>query len=215
MKKVLLTGFDPFGKETINPAIESVKNLEGKIIDGYKVEVLEVSTVFDKCIEELEIAIKSIKPDLVICVGQAGGKSRIMIERVAININDARIADNEGQQPIDTSVVEGGNVAYWSTLPIKAIVSELNKAGIPAAVSQTAGTFVCNHIFYGLMHFLETKNKSIRGGFIHIPYLPEQAVNHPGQPSMPLEMIVKALKIAIVTAIHYKKDIRVVGGQMS
>lgn len=215
MKKVLLTGFDPFGNESVNPAIEAVKKLEGKVLEGYTVEVLEVSTAFDSCIEELKLALKAVKPDVVICVGQAGGRSQMCLERVAINVNDARIADNEGNQPIDTPVVEDGPVGYWSTLPIKAIVEALRNQGIPASVSQTAGTFVCNHIFYGLMHQIMQMDRDVRGGFIHIPFLPEQAAKHPGQPSMALETIVQGLEYAIVTAINYKQDISVVGGQVS
>src|SRR5699024_4310743 len=145
----------------------------------------------------------------------AGGRSQMCLERVAINVNDARIADNEGNQPIDTPVVEDGPVGYWSTLPIKAIVEALRNQGIPASVSQTAGTFVCNHIFYGLMHQIKQMDRDVRGGFIHIPFLPEQAAKHPGQPSMALETIVQGLEYAIVTSINYKQDISVVGGQES
>lgn len=215
MKKVLLTGFDPFGKETINPAIEAVRKIEGEVIENYEVTTLEVSTVFDKCIQELRDMIEKVNPDFVICVGQAGGRAHLSVERVAINVNDARIPDNDGNQPIDTPVIQSGPPAYWSTLPIKTIVETLKNKGIPAMVSQTAGTFVCNHIFYGLMHELHTKHSSVRGGFIHIPYLPEQAASKPEQPSMSLNTIVEGLRIAISAACLNSVDIKTAGGQIS
>jgi pyroglutamyl-peptidase len=216
MKKVLITGFDPFGGEPINPALESVKKLANHTTEKFEVVVREIPTVFDKAIDHLLTAMEEVKPDIVICVGQAGGRSDITVERVAININDARIPDNEGNQPIDTEVAAGGPAAYWSTLPIKAMVKEMNKAGIPASVSHTAGTFLCNHIFYGLMHYLATTgDAAIRGGFIHIPLLPEQSVRHQGKPSMALETIVKGLEIAIEAALHYQTDIVEVGGQIN
>lgn len=215
MKKVLLTGFDPFGGESVNPALESVKKLEGLTVAGHEIKVLEVPTVFDKCIEKMKAVINEIRPDIVIAVGQAGGRPQLSIERVAINVNDARIADNEENQPVDTPIVEGGPVGYWSTLPIKAIVKELRSRGIPASVSQTAGTFVCNHIFYGLMHHLAASERTVRGGFIHIPFLPEQAADHPGEPSMALETIVDGLKIAIEAAVTHKEDLTIVGGEIS
>ncbi|MDF2680399.1 MAG: pcp [Brevibacillus sp.] len=215
MKTILVTGFDPFGGETINPAWESVKRLKETLSPDYKVEVRQIPTVFDKSIAYLKDAIQETTPDIVFCIGQAGGRPDITVERVAINVNDARIPDNEGNQPIDTEVVEAGPVAYWSTLPIKAIVKELREKGVPASISQTAGTFVCNHIFYGLMHAIATVNPSIRGGFIHIPYLPEQAARLVGQPSMAVETIVKGLRVAIEAALAHEQDIVLTGGQIS
>lgn len=215
MKKVLLTGFDPFGGESVNPALLAIKRLEGEIIAEHEIHILEVPTVFDRCIEKLIMAINEIDYDLVIAVGQAGGRPHISIERVAINVNDARIEDNEGNQPIDTPVVDGGPAAYWSTLPIKAIMKKLRDTGIPASVSQTAGTFVCNHIFYGLMHCLATETRSTRGGFIHIPFLPEQATAHPGKPSMSLETIIKGLRTAVHTSIENDEDAAIGGGEIS
>ncbi|XOK63073.1 pyroglutamyl-peptidase I [Paenibacillus elgii] len=215
MENILVTGFDPFGGQRVNPALEAVRRLQGITVEGYRVETREIPTVFDKSIERLLAAVSEIKPKLVICVGQAGGRPDITIERIAININDARIADNDGQQPIDTPVIPGGPAAYWSTLPIKAMVKEMNDRGIPASVSHTAGTFVCNHLFYGLMHHLATTgNAVVRGGFIHIPFLPEQAVQHKGQPSMSLEAIVKGLEAGIGAAIRYQEDIVVSTGQI-
>jgi pyroglutamyl-peptidase len=215
MKRVLLTGFEPFGGESINPALEAIRELEGTVTEKYEINVWEIPTVFNKSLDVLAKAISETQPDIVICIGQAGGRSAITVERVAINVNDARIPDNDGSQPIDTPVVEGGPVAYWSTLPIKAMVEDMNERGIPASVSQTAGTFVCNHLFYGLMNLLASMNNSIKGGFIHIPFLPEQAVKNPSQPSMALETIVKGLRAAIEAAVTYEKDIVSLGGQIS
>jgi len=213
MQKVLLTGFDPFGGETTNPALESVKKLDGVKIGDYLIVAREIPTVFNESIAKLEDYMKEIDPSLIICVGQAGGRPDVTIERIAINVNDARIPDNKGQQPIDTAVVEGGPAAYWSTLPIKAIVKAMREKGVPASVSQTAGTFVCNHIFYGLMNLLEQGGNRIRGGFIHIPFLPEQAAAYPGQSSMALDTIVKGLKTGVEAAIINEKDIQETGGQ--
>ncbi|MCM3727408.1 pyroglutamyl-peptidase I [Neobacillus cucumis] len=201
MKKILVTGFEPFGGEPVNPALEAVKRLNGKEIAGYEVVTREIPTVFKKAIFSLKESIDEMNPDMVICVGQAGGRSTITPERVAINVDDARITDNENNQPIDEEIVPGGPAAYFSKLPVKAMVKIMNDNGIPASVSNTAGTFVCNHIFYGLMHYLDTSGKEIRGGFIHIPFLPEQIVRNPGQPSMSLEFIVKGLELSIEAAI--------------
>lgn len=215
MKKVLVTGFDPFGGEPVNPALESVMKLKGLKTQDYQVVVCEIPTVFDKALDHLYAAMDEIQPDIVICVGQAGGRSEISMERVAINVNDARIPDNEGNQPIDTPVAPDGPVAYWSTLPIKAAVKEMQEQGIPASVSHTAGTFLCNHLFYGLMHHIAQSNSLIRGGFIHIPLLPEQVMRHPGQPSMALETIVKGLKAAVEATVKYDKDLVLAGGQIN
>ncbi|MED3720653.1 pyroglutamyl-peptidase I [Geobacillus stearothermophilus] len=214
MKKVLVTGFDPFGGETVNPSLEAVKQAAGWKTDRYIVEVRELPTVFGKSLVILHDAIMQVDPDVVICVGQAGGRADISVERVAVNINDARIPDNEGQQPIDEPVVPSGPVGYWSTLPVKAIVEALRRHGIPASVSYTAGSFVCNHVFYGLMHYITQSKKPIRGGFIHIPYLPEQAARHPGKPSMALETIVEGLRLAIDVAVEREEDIQAVGGHI-
>ncbi|PEY65985.1 pyroglutamyl-peptidase I [Bacillus thuringiensis] len=212
MKTVLLTGFDPFGGESINPAWEVAKSLHEKTIGEYKIISKQVPTVFQKSISVLKEYIEELNPEMIICIGQAGGRPDITIERIAINIDDARIADNEGNQPVDVPVVEEGAIAYWSTLPMKAIVKRLQEEGIPAAVSQTAGTFVCNHLFYGLMHELEKHDKKIKGGFIHIPFLPEQASNYPGQPSMSLSTISKGIELAIEVTVTVEVDIVEVGG---
>ncbi|PGK42824.1 pyroglutamyl-peptidase I [Bacillus anthracis] len=212
MKTVLLTGFDPFGGESINPAWEVAKSLHEKTIGEYKIISKQVPTVFHESIKVLKEYIEELKPEMIICIGQAGGRPDITIERVAINIDDARIADNEGNQPVDVPVVEEGPAAYWSTLPMKAIVKRLQEEGIPASVSQSAGTFVCNHLFYGLMHELEKHDKKIKGGFVHIPFLPEQASNYPGQPSMSLSTISKGIELAVEVTTIVEVDIVEVGG---
>jgi pyroglutamyl-peptidase len=208
MKSVLITGFEPFGGEAVNPALEAVKQLDGLQIHDHVVTAKEIPTVFGESIALLRKHIKELNPVLIICVGQAGGRPDLSIERVAINVDDARVPDNRGNQPIDVPIVKSGPVAYWSTLPIKAITRKLRESGIPASVSHTAGTFVCNHLFYGLMHILSEENSNVRGGFIHIPYLPEQAALHPGQPSMSLQALVRGLEIVLETAIKVEEDIR-------
>ncbi|MDH5161892.1 pyroglutamyl-peptidase I [Heyndrickxia oleronia] len=210
-KKVLVTGFDPFGEDQINPALEAVKQLEGKIIDDVTIVTQEVPTVFHESIKVVTQAIEVHQPDVVICVGQAGGRTQVTPERVAINIDDARIPDNKANQPIDETIIEDGPVAYWSTLPNKRIVHNMRKAGVPSAVSNTAGTFVCNHLFYGVMDYLAKNAPHIRGGFIHIPFLPEQTI-HNTAPSLSLELIVRGLEIAAITAANEKEDIVEIGG---
>lgn len=211
--KVLLSGFDPFGDDRINPSLEAVKLLDGRTIGETELMGIQVPTVFHESIRTLIEAIEAHKPDIVIGVGQAGGRPQITPERVAINVDDARIPDNHGSQPVDQPVIPGGPAAYWSTLPIKRIVRDLQAAGIPAAVSNSAGTFVCNHLFYGLMHYLHTLAPHVRGGFIHIPYIPEQAVSHPA-PSLSLDLIVKALELASVSAAEGGADIREADGAL-
>ncbi|MBS4202112.1 pyroglutamyl-peptidase I [Bacillus sp. FJAT-49732] len=210
-KKVLITGFDPFGGEKINPALEAVKQLDGTFIEDIEIIAQEVPTVFHESIKVVNNAIKQHQPDVVICVGQAGGRTQVTPERVAINMDDARIPDNQGNQPIDEPIEEDSPAAYWTTLPIKRIVHEMKKAGVPAAVSNSAGTFVCNHLFYGVMHYLEQNAPNIRGGFIHIPFIPEQTLEN-NAPSLSLEVIVEGLKTAAVIAAKEKEDIREIGG---
>ncbi|MES2317386.1 MAG: pyroglutamyl-peptidase I [Pseudomonadota bacterium] len=210
MKTVLLTGFEPFNKETVNPAWEAVRSLEGWSGQGFAVEVLQLPCVFGEANRVLGEALARFKPDVVISVGQAGGRVDLSVERVAINVDDAPIPDNAQRQLVDEAIVAGGPAAYFSTLPIKAIVAALRGAGLPASVSQTAGTFVCNHVFYGLMH--ATAGQKVRAGFIHIPYLPEQAAAHPGAASMALADLVKGLKVAVETSLNVAEDVRIGGG---
>ncbi len=210
MTTVLLTGFEPFEGESINPSLEAVKALDSVAVEDYQIIAKPLPTVFGESLSKLHTYIEEISPSIVICVGQAGGREGITVERVAINVDDARIPDNIGQQPIDRPIIQNGPAAYFSTLPIKAAVENLRQSGIPSSVSQTAGTFVCNHVFYGLMNMIQ--NCSIKGGFVHIPYLPEQAVSHPGKASMSLELIVQGLLSVVKTTILVKEDILVSGG---
>ena len=202
LPRVLLTGFDAFGGASINPSWLAVKALDGEILAGHMVVAAQLPTEFDASPKELVRLLVQHKPRLVLCVGQAGGRNAISIERIAINITDAIIADNAGDQPVDVPVVASGPDAYFSTLPIKAILQGLQREGLPAEVSQTAGTFVCNHVFYALMHTLAKKRgfKRTRGGFVHVPYLAEQ-----GSPNMPLADIVRGLRVAIESALTLRK----------
>ena len=198
--KVLVTGFEPFGKETINPSLEVIKKLDDKIMESEIIK-LKLPTVFGKSIDILENVLEKEKPDIVLCIGQAGGRDKITIERVAINISDARIPDNEGNEPIDEVIFEDGDTAYFSNIPIKKMVEEMKTNNIPAAISNTAGTYVCNHIMYGLLYNIDKKYPKMKGGFIHIPYIPEQVIEKANAPSMSLDNIVKGISIAIETAI--------------
>lgn len=204
---VLITGFDPFGGEPVNPALEAVKKLDGLTLAGAQVHTVEIPTVRLKAIAKVKEAIAAFDPDIIICIGQAGGRTDLTVERVAINCDDFRIGDNEGNQPVDEPIVSGGPVGYFSTLPIKKIV-----AALTAKVSNTAGTFVRNHVFYGLMDLLAHDTRKRRGGFIHVPYLPEQAARLQDQPSMALETIVAGLKAAVETAVENEEDAKVSGG---
>ncbi len=212
MRNILLTGFEPFDGQAINPSEEIAREINEAKIARHRIVGALLPCVFGSAIKELKHQIKLHDPDIVICLGQAGGRAEITPERVAINIDDARIPDNAGQQPIDKPIVKDGPAAYFSTLPIKAIVQELRKHNIPAAVSQTAGTFVCNHVFYGLMHELSAHRADVRGGFIHVPFVPEQTTD---KPSLPFEKMTEAVRLAIATAVDYRRDIKSAGGQVS
>ena len=208
VKKMLVTAFDPFGGETVNPALEAVRQLPREI-DGVAVVTCEIPTVFGKCVDVLLAAVEREKPDAVLCVGQAGGRPNITVERIAINCDDARIKDNKGNQPIDCKIAADGANAYFSTLPIKAMVQDMLAAGIPAAVSNTAGTFVCNHLMYGALHYATNKRPNIRVGFVHIPYLPQQTTN---QPSMAASTVVAGLECMVRTIANTDVDLAVNGG---
>ncbi|EGQ7901983.1 pyroglutamyl-peptidase I [Vibrio alginolyticus] len=209
MKKVLITGFESFGGDAINPALEAVKQLEAAAIKGGVIVTCPVPVARYDSVKVVIEAIEAHQPDCVITVGQAAGRSAITPERVAINVDDFRIPDNVGYQPIDEPVVADGPDAYFSTLPIKRVVQTLQTQGIPSQISNSAGTFVCNHLFYGIQHYL--KDKPIRHGFVHIPLLPEQAADG-SQPSMSLDMIVEGLKLVAQVCIANDSDILVSGG---
>ena len=210
--KVLLTAFDPFGGDTVNPANEAVK-LVSNNVNGVEVVKVEVPTVFHKSIDVVAKAIEEEKPDAVFCIGQAGGRAELTPERVAINIDDARIADNEGNQPIDVKVFEDGEPAFFATLPIKAMVAAIRNAGIPSSVSNTAGTFVCNHLMYGVLYTLAKKYPGVRGGFMHVPFIPEQVIARPNTPSMALSDIVRGIEAAITAIAENDKDINTAEGR--
>lgn len=209
MQSVLLTGFEPFDNAPVNPSWEAVRRLEGvQLSEGVQIIARCLPCAFATAGETLQQLINELHPAMVIATGLGPGRGDISIERVAINVNDARIPDNLGAQPIDTAVVDGGPAAYFSTLPIKSMVKAVREAGISASVSQTAGTFVCNQVFYRLQHALA--GSGVRSGFIHVPGLPES-----GEPSMVLSTIVEGLRIAALAAWQTQVDIALGGGQVS
>ncbi|MDO4681125.1 MAG: pyroglutamyl-peptidase I [Aerococcus sp.] len=212
--KILVTGFDPFGSDTINPAIEAVKRLP-KEIHGAEIVPLEIPTVFNKSADKVKAAIEAEDPDYILNIGQAGGRFGLTPERVAINMDDARIPDNEEQQPIDVPIQAEGAPAYFSQLPIKAMVNYIRKADLPASVSNTAGTFVCNHIMYQTLYLTNTQFPGKRAGFMHIPFLPSQVVERPGTPSMALDDIVKGIVAALEAIVDFdgKNDLTTVEGK--
>jgi pyroglutamyl-peptidase len=209
---ILLTGFEPFGGESTNPSWTAA--LEARALlraEGHDVQSVELPCVFGDSISALEDALQRHKPGLVICAGQAGGRSRISLERIAINCDDARIPDNAGRAPVDEPVVPGGPAAYFSSLPVKAALAALTAARIPAEVSQTAGTYVCNHLFYGLMHALRLRPGS-RGGFVHLPYASQQVPPGSGTPSLPVELMAQALAVVARTALATTADLKLPAG---
>ncbi|MFC5521041.1 pyroglutamyl-peptidase I [Polaromonas jejuensis] len=217
LHRVLLTGFDAFGEARdapmpLNPSWLAVSALHGQQIADHQIVAAQLPTVFNTSLMELARLLRLHQPALVICLGLAGGRSALSLERVAINLDDARLPDNAGRQPVDTPIVAGGPAAYFSTLPIKAMLQALQAAGLPAEVSQTAGTFVCNHVFYGLMHALATQQgfKHARGGFIHVPYVPGQ-----GEPSLALDDMVRGLRLAVATALATPRDMALGAGAIS
>lgn len=210
--KILVTGFQPFGKETTNPSYEAVKLLPDCIL-GAEIIKAELPVVFHKggsCAAEL---IRKELPDIVIHVGQAGGRTAITPERVAINVEDcpSGFPDNEGNAPHDEAVIANAPAAYFSTLPVKAMVKKMMDGGVPAQVSNTAGTFVCNDLMYHTLHLLAEEFPHTRGGFIHVPYATTQ--NHPNVASMPLELMAKGLELSIEACIEYQQDIDLAGGE--
>ncbi len=205
--RILITGFDPFGGESVNPAYEAVKLLPATIA-GAEITTLEIPTVFGKCELAVEEAMANCRPDVVLSIGQAGGRFDIAVERVAINIADGRIADNEGNQPIDQTICPEGESAYFSTLPVKAMVEGIRSRGIPASVSYTAGSYVCNYIMYRVLHLAATKYPGIKAGFIHVPFMPSQAIGKPqNTPTMSIETIAYAIGAAVEAIANNAADI--------
>ena len=217
--RILVTGFEPFGGQSLNPSWEVARALHGTLVDGAQVTAVQLPCVFADALPALQEALARHRPDIVLALGQAEGRCDFSVERVAINVMDARIPDNSGEQPIDVPVIAGGPAAYFSTLPIKSLVAGLKAAGFAASVSQTAGTFVCNQVFYALQHALA--GHAVRSGFVHLPLLPEQAAHWPGppMPSMPLGTQVAALTCALNSLLDGSApsadDARVTGGALN
>ena len=212
-RTILLTGFEPFDGDAVNPSWLVAHALQGQVIDGARVEALCLPCVFGQSLDTLTQAIDRVKPQLVLALGLAGGRAEMSVERVAVNIDDARIADNAGGQPIDLPVVSGAPAAYFSTLPSKAMVHSMLQAGVPAAVSQTAGTFVCNHVFYGLMHLLRRRRR-VKAGFMHVPLLPEQA-REQGLAGLDLPTQCLGVRQALQAALSAGPDLRLTGGAIA
>lgn len=210
---VLLTGFAPFGGESINPSAEIARALDGSVIAGHRVVGAVLPTEFGRALPTLESLLERHRPSLVLASGQAGGRAQISLERVAINWIDAHDVDNAGMRPVDVPVVAGGPNAYFSTLPLNTMLARLGAAGLPAAISYSAGTFVCNQVFFGLLHRLAAwaerdapEQTPRRGGFVHLPYLPEQVARHPGAPSLPREAEIAAVRICLEVALTTPVD---------
>lgn len=210
--KIMLTAFDPFGGDKINPALEAVKVVRSDLFDAEIIKV-EIPTVFGKSIQTALAAMEAHRPDVVFCIGQAGGRYDMTPERVAINVDDGRIPDNEGNQPVDSVIFEDGETAYFSMLPIKAMVQVMKEAGIPASVSNTAGTYVCNHIMYGVLYHIHKLFPGMRGGFMHVPFTTEQVLTRPNTPSLSSEQIARGIEVAIQAIIDNPVDITAVGGK--
>lgn len=211
--KLLLTAFDPFGGEKVNPAQEAVGRVRDRIGD---VEIIKctVPTVFRKSIATVEAAMAANAPDVVLCIGQAGGRFDMSPERVAINIDVARIPDNEGNKPMSTPIFADGPAAYFSQLPINAMAAAIRAAGLPASVSNTAGTYVCNHLMYGVLYHIAHKYPAMKGGFMHVPFIPEQVVGRPAPaPYMALSDITRAIEAAIAAIAEHPTDIDIGGGK--
>lgn len=209
--KILVTGFDPFGGEKVNPAFEVIKKLKDNI-EGAEIVKLQVPTAFYSSVNRTVEKIEEIKPDAVLMIGQAGGRFDVTVERIAINLDDARIPDNEGNQPIDKLVDEEGLTAYFATLPIKAIVDRIKEKNIPASVSNSAGTYVCNHLMYGVLNHIYKNKLNIKAGFIHIPFLLEQVLNKPNVPAMTLDSMVTAIESAIEVIARNEEEVKVIDG---
>ena len=210
MKTILLTGFEPFANHAANPSERIARQLDGQILDGHRVVGATLACEFGKSLRQLRSLLKAHQPQLVICLGLAENRPDITPERVAINVDDARIPDNAGHQPTGRSIVRNGPVGYWSTLPIKSIVAALRAERIPASVSQTAGTFVCNHVFYGLMHELAQSRRRVRGGFIHVPLLATKARKQTG---LTLQQLTNGITLAIETSLRVRADLATAAGK--
>jgi len=214
VRRVLVTGFTPFGGEDTNPSWEIVKQLPDSIA-GYRIEKLRVPTEFGKAIDVASKAIDKWQPQVVLCFGQAGGRSHMSVERVAINVDDARIADNAGNRIIDEPIRANAPAAYFCTVPVKAMVAGMTRAGVPAEVSNSAGTFVCNHLIYGVLHHIATQGYAMRAGFVHVPFMESQILERRDTASMSLPTMIAGAKAAIMAAVRNKTDLKLVGGTLA
>lgn len=211
---VLVTGFDAFGGEKTNPSWEICNRLPREIA-GLRVEICRVPCEFRRSIEVVAAAIERHRPALVVCLGQAGGRAHLSVERVAINVDDARSADNAGAQPVDESIAPNGPPAYFATLPVKAMASAMRAAGVPTEVSNSAGTYVCNHLMYGVLHFLSARGIDARAGFIHVPYAEEQVLDKPAIPAMALASMTRGVEAGIAAARRTAQDLKIAGGTLA
>ena len=210
---VLVTGFEPFGGDTRNPSWEVCERLPGEIA-GLRVEVCRVPCEFRRAIEAVAEAIGRHDPALVVCLGLAAGRTHMGVERIAVNIDDARIPDNAGAQPVDEPIAPAGPPAYFATLPVKAMVAAMRGAGVPAEVSNSAGTYVCNHLMYGVLHFIAASGKRARAGFIHLPSSEEMTLDKRGAPSMSVAAMVRGVEAAIAAALGTARDVKLVAGTL-
>ena len=210
---VLVTGFDPFDREKTNPSW-TVCTLLPRTIAGLRVETCRVPCEFRRAIETVAEAIERHRPALVICLGQAGGRAHLSVERVAINVDDARIADNAGSRPIDEPIAPDGPPAYFATLPVKAMVAAMHAAGVPAEVSNSAGTYVCNHLMYGVLHYLAASGHPARAGFIHVPYSEEQVLDKVAIAGMAVGTMARGVEAAIATAAQRREDVKLASGAL-
>lgn len=207
--KILVTGFDPFGGEKVNPAYEAVKLLPNTIA-GAEIVKLEIPTVFGEAGKAVEKGIIANQPDVVVCIGQAGRRSDVQVERVAVNLVEAPIPDNAGNEPMDVKCQEDGDVAYFASIPVKAMVKNMHDHGLTGSVSYTAGTYVCNNVMYDLLYMIDKKYPGIRGGFIHVPFAVEQGIGKPaGTPTMAIETIAKCLEYALEAVVLNDEDAKV------
>ena len=219
MLRILVTGFEPFGGQSLNPSWQVAHALNGLTLKGAQVVSVQLPCVFAQALPVLQLTLAQHRPDIVMALGQAEGRCDFSVERVAINVMDARIADNAGAQPIDVPVVAGAPAAYFSTLPIKALVAGLRAGGFPASVSQTAGTFVCNQVFYALQHALA--GQGVHSGFVHLPLLPEQAAHWkgPSLPSWPASFQIAAARQALTVLVAHRQqglgDVALGGGTLN
>ena len=212
--RLLLTGFEPFAGDTRNPSADLVAAIAAAPPPDLTLATAILPVAFARLDAALDAAIAAAAPDVVLALGLAGGRTELSVERIAVNLDDARIADNDGDQPLDRPVVAGGPAAYFASVPVKAMVAAMREAGAPAQVSHTAGTFACNHVFFRAAHLAATSRPGMRAGFIHLPYLPQQAAAHRNAPSMALATMLAGLRAAIA-ALPATADLRVAEGAIS